>query len=98
MALSRNLVLLTRNVSDFGRVPGLITQNWLTVRATNGPGHAADPWPSTDPPNFRTRAMRRRSFLTVMPDGFLAAASAAAQREETPVTGRAGEGWDGSMT
>jgi tRNA(fMet)-specific endonuclease VapC len=27
-ALSRGLTLVTRNVSDFGRVPGLVTQDW----------------------------------------------------------------------
>ena len=28
IAMSRNLVLLTRNVHDFNKVPGLITENW----------------------------------------------------------------------
>lgn len=28
IALSRNLVLLTRSVSDFRKVPGLVTENW----------------------------------------------------------------------
>ncbi len=28
VALSRNLTLLTRNVSDFSKVPGLVTEDW----------------------------------------------------------------------
>jgi tRNA(fMet)-specific endonuclease VapC len=28
IAISRNLVLLTRNVRDFSRIPGLVTEDW----------------------------------------------------------------------
>jgi tRNA(fMet)-specific endonuclease VapC len=28
ISLSRNLVLLTRNIKDFNRVPGLVIENW----------------------------------------------------------------------
>lgn len=28
IAISRSLVLLSRNVSDFSKVPGLVTENW----------------------------------------------------------------------
>ena len=28
LALSRNLIVLTRNERDFGRVPGLLTEDW----------------------------------------------------------------------
>jgi tRNA(fMet)-specific endonuclease VapC len=28
IAMSRSLILLTRNVSDFSKVPGLVTEDW----------------------------------------------------------------------
>ena len=34
IAISRSLTLLTRNVSDFGKIPGLMTEDWTRGSAT----------------------------------------------------------------
>ncbi|WP_148594300.1 type II toxin-antitoxin system VapC family toxin [Aquisphaera giovannonii] len=37
IALARGLILVTRNVRDFQRIPGLSTENWTTGGQSNGP-------------------------------------------------------------